>query len=111
MDIHVYIHNDSEKLDRILRHLERIGDTIMATLAELQAAATGIGTAVAKVGTDVTAAIADIQALQASGTGGIAPADLDPVVAALTTATTSLTAAATSLEAVLPAPAAPKPAP
>jgi hypothetical protein len=93
MDIHVYIHNDSEKLDRILRHLERIGDTIMATLADLQAA-------VAQIGTDVTSAIADIAALQAAGAGGIQPSDLDPIVAALKSS-------ATALEAVLPKPATP----
>ena len=74
------------KLSAILNAQE----AIMATLADLQAA-------VAKIGADVTAAIADIKALQAAP-AGINPADLDPIVAALTTASTSL-------EAVLPPPA------
>ena len=66
----------------------------MATLADLQ-------TAVAKIGADITAAIADIKALSTAQPSGINPADLDPIVAALT-------ASSASLEAVLP-PAAPAP--
>ena len=66
----------------------------MATLNDLQ-------TAVAKIGSDITAAIADIKALSTAQPSGINPADLDPIVAALT-------ASSTALEAVLP-PAAPAP--
>lgn len=77
--------------------------TIMATLPEVQAAVAGVSDAVAKLGADVTTAIADIQALQGQP-GGISPADLDPVVASLNAIQTSLSSAATGLEAVLPQP-------
>ena len=69
-------------------------EAILASLSDLQ-------TAVAKIGSDITAAIADIKALSTAQPGGINPADLDPIVAALT-------ASSASLEAVLP-PAAPAP--
>ena len=49
----------------------------MASLSDLQ-------TAVAKIGSDITAAIADIKALSTAQPGGINPADLDPIVAAST---------------------------
>jgi hypothetical protein len=91
-----------EETLRRFRALKRRLDYIMATVADLTAASAAMATAVAQIGTDVTAAIADIQALQAGGSGGIAPADLDPIVAALTAATGSLSSASASLEAVLP---------
>jgi hypothetical protein len=101
-----------EVLEEIAGHLSRLHrnqEMIMATLAQLNAAVTAVSDAISKIGTDVTAAIADIAALQAAG--GIQPTDLDPVVAALTTAASSLGAASASLEAVLPPPAPPPPGP
>lgn len=82
---------------------------IMATLDQLNAAVQAVSDSVAKVGTDVQSAIADIQALQ-SQTGGIKPTDLDAVVANLGTIATTLGSTSTALEAVLPPPT-PPPAP
>lgn len=93
------------------RQLQHRMDRFMATLAEVQAAVSSVSDAVGKIGTDVTAAIADIQALQAQP-GGISQADLDPIVQSLTAAAAALNSASTSLEAVLPpAPPAPTPNP
>jgi hypothetical protein len=97
-----------EKIIRRERDLNIKLVTIMATVAELTTAVADMAEAVTKIGIDVTAAIADIQALQ-SQPGGINPTDLDPIKQGLSDAAASLNAAATSLEAVLPAPA-PKPA-
>jgi hypothetical protein len=79
-----------EKSNRqLLEHLVHLGEKIMASIAEVQAAlgtattaVTGIGTDVSQIKTDSDAILAKLVALQTAG-GGINPTDLDPIVAAL----------------------------
>jgi hypothetical protein len=72
------------------------GEKLMATLADLAAAISDVQAAVTRVGTDVDAVVAALQA--GDGGGG----DFTPQVAALQAVMGDLTAAADKLEAALP---------
>jgi hypothetical protein len=102
------------KLDNIthlLKEIHQMSTTSQQALADLQQAATNIGTqqtAMAASLTDlqnaannIANAIAALQALVASG--GVAPADVENVVASLNAAATSLGATQTGVEAVVTA--------
>jgi hypothetical protein len=82
-------HNQTFKLEKI-----------MAQIDDLNAAVAALQDTAGKINTDVTAVIAELQALQATGTGP----DLSGPIATLVSVNTALTSIDSTLEAAEPAP-------
>jgi hypothetical protein len=90
----------------MLNAIIKQGEMIMATLADLQTAVGSVAADVTTLGTDAAEILVELKALRdGAGTGGISPADLDPIIASLTAVHDSAKATAATLEAAaVPAP-------
>jgi peptidoglycan hydrolase CwlO-like protein len=109
----------SQLTQTIVARINKEGSTIMSTLGtsftDIQNSLNALTLAQQQVSTDISSAVADINALSAQvqtlqGTGGATPQQLADLKTSLDQITANLSGASTNLEAVLPAPA-PSPAP
>jgi hypothetical protein len=96
------------KLDRATLHqialmrraIRREGNRIMASVEELQASADAALAAQADTQAQIAQVAAQVAALQTQ-TGGIAPADLDPILASLNSITAGETAEGAAVDAIV----------
>jgi len=76
-------------------------ENLMATVAELQAAADAAAAAQAETQAQITQLADQVAAIIANGAGGIAPADLDPILAGLNAITATETSEGAAVDAVV----------
>jgi peptidoglycan hydrolase CwlO-like protein len=109
----------SQQTQTIVAAINKEGNTIMSTQAvsftDVQNSLNSLTQAQQQVSSDISSAVADIQALSGQvaalqGQGGATPQQLGDLKTSIDQITSNLTGASTYLEAVLPAPT-PAPAP
>jgi peptidoglycan hydrolase CwlO-like protein len=109
----------SQQTQTIVAAINKEGNTIMSTQAvsftDVQNSLNSLTQAQQQVSSDISSAVADIQALSGQvaalqGQGGATPQQLGDLKTSIDQITSNLTGASTNLEAVLPAPT-PAPAP
>jgi hypothetical protein len=85
----------------VRRDIRQIGKTIMASVAELQAALDAAATAQADTQAQIAQLAEQVAAIIAAGANGIDPAALDPIVAGLNALTTSESAEGAAVDAIV----------
>jgi ABC-type transporter Mla subunit MlaD len=109
----------SQQTQTIIAAINKEGNTIMSTqstsFSDIQNSLNALTAAQQKVSTDISSAVADIQALSAQvatlqGSGGATPQQLGDLKTSMDQITANLSGASTNLEAVLPV-ATPAPTP
>lgn len=96
-------HRSFTTRDLIIILLEGVAD-IMASVAELQAAADAAAAAQAATLLQIAQLADQVATIIANGAGGIAPADLDPILAGLNAITATETSEGAAVDAVVDVP-------